>query len=135
MTDNPVDPSKSESMTITLPWLSSLLVLSRTAFTASPNWTRHAPFSFELPIKSSVLSVGLMARRMLAHLGCRSSRYAIAGSLPVSLCQYSLFMDVHLDSVMGMIGSFETLDTYCHLPLTDNSSGSIVVDGIAHGGI
>jgi hypothetical protein len=65
-----------------------LLVLSRTALTASPNWTRQAPFSLELPINSSVLSVGLMARRMLAHLGCRSSRYAIAGSLGVSALRY-----------------------------------------------
>jgi len=34
-----------------------------------------------------------------------------------------------------MVRSFKTLDTDCHLSLTDHRSGSIVVDGIAHGGV
>lgn len=71
-------------MTMTFEAFTSLLVLSRTALTASPNWTRQAPRSLVLPLKSSVSTEGLIARRIAAHLGCRSSRYPIAGSLIVS---------------------------------------------------
>lgn len=43
--------------------------------------------------------------------------------------------DIHLDGIVSVIGSFKTLDTDCHLSLADHSSGSIVVDGIAHGSV
>jgi hypothetical protein len=43
--------------------------------------------------------------------------------------------DLHLDGIVGVVGSFETLDTDSHLSLSDNGGRSVVVDGIAHGGV
>lgn len=44
-------------------------------------------------------------------------------------------MDLHLDGIVSMVGSLETLDTDSHLSLTDDGSWSVVVDGVAHAGV
>lgn len=43
--------------------------------------------------------------------------------------------DLHLDGIVGVVGSLETLDADGHLSLGNDGGGSIVVDRIAHGGV